>query len=184
MFWSGFCWLIDWWIFVDWMDLIRVSDFRWSFPSGGFRVLVSWKFSLIVMAKSDHCVLVEWCASVNWKFNELERSLIKWKLKLATLVLQSGEENKTWIYLSLKDIREESSDIVRLMNLIRSSLADKEPTSDYYKFGMDELKYFTYDWEFTFQPEIEKIFNQHEQLIDKKAKKSTGSLMDNQIALR
>ncbi|XP_025018223.1 uncharacterized protein LOC112539669 [Tetranychus urticae] len=136
------------------------------------------------MTNNDYALLVEWCASINMKFNELERNLIKWKSKLATLTLQS-DNNKTWIHLSLKDIKEETNDVIRLMGLIQTSLADKDPRSDYYKYGIDELKYFTYNWEFILRPEVEKIYNQHEKfIIQDKSQSSAEAFTDNTNALR
>lgn len=103
----------------------------------------------------NHELLQKWCTTTRCKFNELEKILRSLQMKFAARDRVSG--GKTLVRSSLRGVTQLTSDIARLVNTIQSSLIDKDPESDYCKYAMDELKYFTYEWKNVFKGEVDAL---------------------------
>lgn len=115
--------------------------------------------------------MLKWCSTIHAKLSDLERIVRHCEVKSVVQKYQSSlntSSSQLWAKIGIKSLRETSNDIARLMNCIQASLSGKDSDSDYYKYSVDELKYFTYEWENLLKGEIGNYLKKERQFTDYK----------------
>ena len=130
------------------------------------------------ISAEDYQTLVEKCYWLQSHLRNLDH-----QLNNATFRLQSVQDQRLtncWFALSLVELRRLTNLVVRLMFELQTATMGKSPSSDYYKYSLDQLCYFEFLWRCYFVDRILQLNNRFRAYMTKhnqetKATKSSSS---------